>query len=414
VTSQTQDAGQQATTGGCPFAHTYPFPEPQELDFQPGYADLRRDEPLARIRMPYGQEGWLVTRYDDVRTVLADPRFSRAAVVDADVPRSVPERPGSPESIINIDPPEHGRLRRLVASAFTARRMEQLRPHVEEIADELIDELVAAGRPADLVGILSMPLPVAVICQMLGVPLDGRDTFRAASDAALSNSRIPAEQRQQAFAQLYGYIAGLVQERRARPGEAGDDVLAALIAARDGDGDRLSEPEMVSLGVGILLAGHETTMNMIGNMVYTLLADRSRWEALVADPATIPAAVEEMLRFTPLGRHSGLPRIATEDVELHGGTVRAGEAVLVSTIAANRDPGMFDDPEDLDLSRKPGTHVAFGYGPHHCLGASLARMELQTVLRALVTRLPTLDIGGELEWRTTTLVRGLERFPVTW
>ncbi|RZT85837.1 cytochrome P450 [Pseudonocardia sediminis] len=403
-----------AATGGCPVAHSYPLGESAQLDFAPGYAELRRDEPLTRVRLPYGEEGWLVTRYDDVRTVMSDPRFSRAAVVGADVPRALPERPAQPDSIINIDPPEHGRLRRLVASAFTARRVEKLRPHVEEIARKLIDDLVANGEPADLVSAVSMPLPVVVICEMLGVPLEGRDTFRAGADAALSTSDVPVERRRQAFTDLYAYIASLIAERRERPEDFGDDLLAALITARDTDGDKLSEPEMVSLGVAILIAGHETTMNMTGNMVWTLLSERSRWEALVADPDGIPAAVEEMLRFTPLGRQAGLPRIATEDVELTGGTVRAGEAVLVSTNAANRDPEVFDDPEELRLDREPGSHVAFGFGPHFCLGASLARMELQTVLRALVTRLPTLDFGGEPEWRTTSAVRGLSRFPVTW
>ena len=364
--------------------------------------------------MPYGQEGWLVTRYDDVRTVMSDPRFSRAAVVDADVPRALPERPGQPDSIINVDPPEHGRLRRLVMAAFTARRVERMRPHVEKIASGLIDELVAQVGPADLVSAVSMPFPVIVICELLGVPLDGRDTFRAAADAALSTSAIPVEQRRQAMLDLHGYIASLVAERRERADGPGDDVLGGLVSARDEDGDRLSEGEMVSLGSAILLAGHETTMNMTGNMVWTLLADRARWDALVADPAGVPAAVEEMLRFTPLGRQAGLPRIATEDVEMTGGTVRAGEAVLVSTNAANRDPEVFDAPEELRLDRTPGAHVAFGYGPHHCLGASLARMELQTVLRTLVTRLPSLDLDGDVEWRATSAVRGPARLPVTW
>jgi cytochrome P450 len=402
------------TESGCPHARSYPLGEAHELEFDPGYAELRREEPLARIRMPYGEQGRLATRYDDVRTVMSDPRFSRAAVVGADVPRALPERPGRPESIINIDPPEHGRLRRLVAAAFTARRVERMRPHVAGIADDLVDALAASGRPADLVSAVSMPFPVIVICELLGVPLEGRDTFRAAADAALSTSAVPVEQRQQAMTDLHSYIASLVAERRDRPDGPGDDVLGGLVSARDDDGDRLSEDEMVSLGSAILLAGHETTMNMTGNMVRTLLHERSRWDALVADPDAIPAAVEEMLRFIPLGRQAGLPRIATADVELTGGTVRAGEAVLVSTNAANRDPEVFDDPDALQLDRTPGAHVAFGYGPHHCLGASLARMELQTILRALTTRLPGLDLADAVEWRATSAVRGPARLPVTW
>lgn len=394
--------------------HTYPFGEARALEFDPAYAALRAEEPLARIRMTHGEDGWLATRHDDVKTVLSDPRFSRRAVVGADVPRSVPERVERPDTIVNIDPPEHGRVRRLVAGAFTARRAEALRPRVREVAEELVDAMLADGAPADLVEAVSMPLPVIVICELLGVPLEGRPIFRAGADAALSNASVPSEERQAAFATLAQYIGGLVAERRARPEGPGDDVLGALIAAREDDGDRLSESELVELGVAILVAGHETTMNMTSNMVVTLQADRSRWEHLAADPDRVPAAVEEMLRITPLGQQGGLPRVATEDVELAGGTVRAGEAVLVSTVAANRDPEVFADPESLDLGRDTSGHVAFGFGPHHCLGASLARMELQTVLETLVRRVPTLRIDDEVPWRTTALVRGPQRLPVTW
>ncbi|MHC1563326.1 cytochrome P450 [Actinomycetospora sp. C-140] len=398
----------------CPFAHDYPFGEAEALEFDPTYAQLRAEEPLARIRMPYGEEGWLATRYDDVRTVLSDPRFSRAAVVGADVPRAIPERVERGDTITSIDPPEHGRVRRLVASAFTARRAEALRPRVREIAEELVDGMLAGGAPANLVEAVAMPLPVVVICELLGVPLEDRPLFRAGADAALSTSKVPAEERRQAMRDLQTYIASLVADRRSRPEGPGDDVLGTLVAARDDDGDRLSEAELVMLGVAILVAGHETTMNMTSDMVLTLLSDRSRWESLVADPERVPAAVEEMLRITPLGRNAGMPRIATEDVELTGGTVRAGDAVLVSTVAANRDPEVFDRPEDLDLDREPGSHVAFGFGPHHCLGASLARMELQTAITTLVTRVPTLDLAGDVTWRATALVRGPAELPVRW
>ncbi|MEJ2885075.1 cytochrome P450 [Actinomycetospora aeridis] len=400
--------------GTCPYAHDYPFGEAEALEFDPAYARLRAEEPLARIRMPYGEEGWLATRYTDVKTVLSDPRFSRAAVVGADVPRAIPEKIDRPDTITNIDPPEHGRVRRLVASAFTARRAEALRPRVREVADGLVDDMLAAGSPANLVEAVAMPLPVIVICELLGVPLADRDVFRAGADAMLSTSKVPTEKRQAAMADLQRYIGTLVADRRSRPEGPGDDVLGALVSAREEDGDRLSEAELVSLGVAILVAGHETTMNMTSDMVLTLLSERARWEALVADPEQVPAAVEEMLRITPLGRHAGLPRIATEDVELSGGTVHAGEAVLVSTIAANRDPEVFDDPEELHLDRGSSSHVAFGFGPHHCLGASLARMELQTALTTLVTRVPTLDLAGEVTWRETALVRGPAEMPVRW
>ncbi|ANY07675.1 cytochrome P450 [Pseudonocardia sp. HH130630-07] len=401
-------------TGARPRPLGYPLSEQDEPELDPGYAALRRDEPLTRIRMRHGADGWLVTRYDDVRTVLSDPRFSRAAVVGADVPRTVPERPGQPESIISIDPPEHGRLRRLVTAAFTARRVAALARRVAATAGGLVDDLVARGAPGELVSAVAMPLPVVVICELLGVPAADRDTFRAAADAVMSTSAIPVEQRQRALLDLRRTVAALLPERRDRPEGPGDDVLGGLVAARDDDGDRLSEDELVSLVTDILIAGHETTMNMIGTMVRTLLAERSRWEALVAAPEAIPAAVEEMLRFVPLTRREGLPRIATEDVALTGGTVRAGEAVVVSLAAANRDPEVFDAPEELRPGRAPGAHVAFGFGPHHCLGAALARMELQTVLRVLTTRLPALDLAGPVEWRATSMIRGPARLPVSW
>lgn len=401
-------------TGACPRARAYPFSTPEALELDPTYAKMRAEEPLTRIKMAYGAEGWLATRYDDVRTVLSDPRFSRKAVLHADVPRALPELDEQPETILTMDPPEHGRLRRLVAAAFTARRVEGLRPRVREIAEHLVDEMVAASSPADLVESVSMPLPVVVICELLGVPLEGRPVFRAGADAALSNSSVSAEERLAAVGTLCEYIASLIAERRNSPGGPADDLLGALISARDTDGDRLTEGELVMLGVTILVAGHETTMNMTGNMVSTLLADRSRWEALVAAPDSIPRAIEEMLRMTPVGVHAGVPRIALEDVELSGGTVRAGEAVLVATAAANRDPEVFDDPENLHLHREPGQHVAFGFGPHHCLGASLARMELQIILTTLVTRLPSLDLAGEVQWRTSAQIRGPKHLPVRW
>lgn len=398
----------------CPVAHTYPFSRAEGLELDPAYAALRTDEPLARVRLPYGEEGWLVTRHDDVKTVLADPRFSRAAVVGADVPRAIPERMDRPETITNIDPPEHGRVRRLVAAAFTARRAEALRPRVEEIADGLVDDLLVAGAPADLVATVSMPLPVMVICELLGVPVEDRHIFRAGADAALSNSEVPAEERQAAVQDLQAYIARLVATRREDPAGPGDDVLGSLISAREADGDRLSEAELVQLGVAILVAGHETTMNMTSDMVIQLQADRSQWQRLVDDPDAVAGAVEELLRITPLGIQSGMPRIATEDVELAGGTVRAGEAVLVSTAAANRDPEVFAHPDELDLTRSTAGHLAFGFGPHHCLGASLARMELQTVVRALVTRVPSLEITEDVDWRTAAVVRGPKSLHVRW
>jgi cytochrome P450 len=403
-----------ATEPACPHAHRYPFGPANGLELDPTYAVLRDSEPLVRIRMEHGREGWLAIRHAEARTVMSDPRFSRAAVLTGDVPRSVPHIDESPDSILSMDPPEHGRLRRLVASAFTARRVAQLRPRIDEIATDLIESMVDRGAPAEFVDAVSMPLPVVVVCELLGVPLDGRPLFRAAADAALSNAQIAPEERAGAFRTLADYIGSLVAERRARPGGPGDDLLGALISARDEDDNRLTEAELIMLGVAILVGGHETTMNMSANMLTVLLSDRARWEHLVRDPSRIPAAVEELLRIIPVGVHAGAPRVATEDVELGGVVVRAGEAVLVSLAAANRDPAVFTNPEWLDLDREPGHHLAFGFGSHFCLGASLARAELQVLIERLVTLVPGLRLAGEVEWRTTSRVRGPLELPVAW
>ncbi|GAA2553401.1 cytochrome P450 [Pseudonocardia hydrocarbonoxydans] len=392
---------------------TYPFAEPDGLTFDPRYARLRREEPLARVALPYGGEAWLATRLDDVRTVLADPRFSRAATVGADVPRVRPEIDHEPASILNMDAPEHTRLRKLVARAFTVRRVEALRPRAAALTAELLDGMRAAGPPADLVAHLSVPLPVTIICELLGVPVADRDVFRAGADAALSTTGMSPAQRTRARDALLAYMAGLVARRREEPT---DDLLGALVVARD-DGDALSERELVGLGVGILVAGHETTMNMIGNIVFALLTRPDRGEALRSGPGAVARGVEELLRYLPLGASAGFPRIATEDVELAGGTVRAGDAVVVSVAAANRDPEAFENPDTLVLDRAENRHVAFGHGLHHCLGAQLARMELQEAVGSLLAAFPDLRLAvdpADVPWRTGALVRGPEELLLSW
>lgn len=402
-----------ATDGACP----YPFSTAHGLELDPTYARVRAEQRLLRIKMPYGQEGWLAVPHEDVRTVLADPRFSRAATLTADLPRAEPELPNSPESaanITNMDSPEHGRIRRLIAAAFTARRIEAMRPFVEETTHRLVDDMLAAGGPANLVEAVSEPLPVSVICELLGVPFEDRSVFRAGIDSIVSNASVPVEDRVAALQRISAYMAELIDERRRDPHGPRDDILGALVAARDSDGDSLTEPELNMLGVTLLIAGHETTLNMISNMVVTLLADRTRWEYLVEDPDRVPAAVEELLRMIPTNTYSGQARVALADVELAGRKVRAGEAVLAGIVPGNRDPEKYDDPEELRLDRAPEDILTFGHGAHRCVGAALARMELQIALRTLVTRVPTLDLAGEVEWRTSTLLRGPDAVPVTW
>lgn len=391
----------------------YPFSEPDRLEVDPVYDELLRDEPVSRVVLPYGGEAWLAVRHADVRTVLGDPRFSRAAVVGKDVPRVRPEIDHQASSILNMDPPEHTRLRKLVARAFTVRRVEELRPRAAELTAELLAGMRAAGPGADLVEHLSVPLPVTIICELLGVPVEDRDIFRAGADAALSTSAMTPQERATASQAMIAYMAGLVAQRRAAPT---DDLLGALVTARD-EGDRLTENELVGLGIGILIAGHETTMNQISNMTYTLLTRPDRGDALRADPEAIASGVEELLRFTPLGASAGFARIATEDVELSGVTVHAGEAVLVSVHAANRDPEVFEDADTLVLDREVNRHIGFGYGAHHCLGAQLARMELQEALGGLLREFPDLRLAvpaEAVEWRTGALVRGPRALPLAW
>ncbi|WAJ44864.1 cytochrome P450 [Mycobacterium sp. Aquia_216] len=363
--------------------------------------------------LPHGGEAWLAVRHADVRSVLHDPRFSRAAVVGRDVPRVRPEVEQNPNSIMNMDPPDHTRLRKYLARAFTTRRVEALRPRAAELTAELLAGLRAAGPGSDLVEHMSVPFPLTIICELLGVPIADRHIFRSASDAIMSMSAMSSRERLEATDQLMAYMAGMMRQRRITPTE---DLIGALVRAYD-EGDRLSEGDLLELGIAILVAGHETTMSQISNMTYTLLTRRGRWAALAADPEAVPGAVEELLRYTPLLASAGFPRIAIEDVELSGVMVRAGETVVLSLNAANRDPELFADAEELLLDRAANRHIAFGHGAHHCPGAGLARMELQEVLRGLLREFPDLRLAvapEDVQWRTGARIRGPRALPLAW
>lgn len=390
---------------------SYPFSAADRLRLDPFYAQLRRQDPISRVRLPYGEDAWLATRYEDARTVFADPRFSRAAAVGRDEPRV---RPSVQQSgILTMDPPDHTRLRRLVAKAFTARRVERLRPRTQQIADELVDGMRTHGSPLDLVENFALPLPITVICELLGVPYADRADFRVWSDAFLSTTKLSPQQVSDHIERMRDYMAGLIAQRRERPT---DDLIGALVEARD-EQDRLSETELVELAVGILVAGHETTATQIPNFVYVLLTHPDALAALRADLDRVPQAVEELMRHVPLGVNAAFPRYALEDVELGDVVVRAGEPVLVSIAAANRDGDVFDDPDELDPDRQANAHIGFGHGPHHCLGAQLARMELQVALTTLLRHLPGLRFAvheHEVPWKTGMLVRGPLRLPLAW
>lgn len=386
----------------------YPFNESAGLDLNEAYAAARDADGMIRVQLPYGEPAWLATRYADARFVLGDKRFSRAMAGERDAPRLSPGvRPGG---ILQLDPPDHTRLRRLVAKAFTIRRVEQLRPSVRELSERYLDEMVAQGAPVDLVENFALPIPVAVICELLGVPVEDRPRFRVWSDAALSTSRLTAEEFARNQEELSDYMRGLIAQRRAEPA---DDLMTDLIAARD-EQDKLTEQELVDLCRGILIAGHETTASQIPNFVFVLQERPQMWAQLCADPELVKPAVEELLRFVPLGAGASFPRYATEDVEVGGVVVKAGEPVLVAVGAANRDGLRFSEPEELRFDRAENQHLGFGHGVHHCLGAPLARVELQEALRALVTRLPSLRPAGDPVWKTEMLVRGPRTMPVAW
>ncbi|WP_037855063.1 cytochrome P450 [Streptomyces sp. NRRL S-340] len=389
----------------------FPFHETDELLIEPEFEELRANQPMCPVRLAHGEPAWLVTRYEDVKTVLGDSRFSRAEAAARDEPRTRYHR-GLSGNILAFDPPEHTRLRRVVAKAFTARRVEQLRMRAQDIADGLVDAMTVRGAPADLVADFALPLPVTVICELLGVPLEDRTRFRLWSDALLSTTRFRPEEVERYADELSAYMASLVAERRKEPR---DDLLGVMVAARDEE-DRLSEDELVAMGVSVLVAGHETTASQIPNFVYTLFEHPGELSRLRADLDLVPQAVEELMRFVPLGS-GGVARYALEDVELSGGVVRAGEPVVASNASANRDTAVYTCPEKLDLTRQEASHVGFGHGPHHCLGAQLARMELQVALRTLLERLPGLRLAGtaeDLVWKAGAGVKGLQKMLVTW
>ncbi len=386
----------------------YPFNETGSLALHEAYREAQKTPGMLRVQLPYGEPAWLATRYTDARLVLGDKRFSRAMAADRDEPRMREGR--TTGGILSIDPPDHTRLRTLVAKAFTVRRVEQLRPRVRETALQLVTDMKAAGPPVDLVDAFALPLPVAVICELLGVPVADRPRFRVWSDNALSTSRLTAEQFVASREEMRDYMRGLIAGHRAEPA---DDLMTALIEARDQE-DRLSELELVDLCVGILVAGHETTASQIPNFIVTLMDHPAALERLRSDASLIPGAVEELLRYVPLGAGSGFPRYATEDVQVGDVLVRAGEPVVVAVGAANRDPLRFDDADELRVDRPTAAHLGFGHGVHHCLGAALARMELQEALRALLFEWPGLRLAGDIRWKTEMLVRGPVTMPVGW
>ncbi|MGK5110717.1 MULTISPECIES: cytochrome P450 family protein [unclassified Geodermatophilus] len=381
------------------------------------YARLRAEGPVARARTPVGLPVWIVTRYDDARRALNDPRLAKDATGFA---RVLDRHPVPPERravfaqelgrhMLSSDPPDHTRLRKLVSRAFTMRAIAGMRPRIEALAADLADRMAAGPPEVDLLDAFAFPLPMSVICDLLGVPDTERTTFRRWSNTLLSSDGTGADRTAAGLA-IAQYLGGLVAEKRARPA---DDMLSAIVAASD-DADRLSADETVSMAFLLLVAGHETTVNLIGNGVLALLRAPDRLAELRADPDLVPRAVEEFLRFDgPVNLATF--RHTTEPVEIGGCTIPADEVVLVALASADRDPDRFPAADDLDPHRDTTGHLAFGFGLHHCLGAPLARLEGDVAFRTLLARFPDLALAAgpdELSWRTSILMRGLTRLPV--
>jgi cytochrome P450 len=384
-------------------ARECPFDPPQEL------RELQRETPMARVRLWDGSTPWLVTRYADQRAVLADRRVS-ADMTHADYPRSAPGRASL--SFIGMDDPEHARLRRTVGAAFTVKKVEAMRPMVQRIVDDAVEELLAGPKPVDLVEAFALPVPSLVICELLDVPYDDHDFFQRNSKTMINRNATP-EQRAEASGRLAEYLGGLVVAKMDAPG---DDLISRL-AEKIKTGD-LTVRQATEMGVLLLIAGHETTANMIALSTLLLLRHPDQLALLreSADPAVASRAVEELLRYLNI-THNGRRRFATEDMEVAGCPVRAGEGLVLPNDLGNRDADAFPDPDRLDITRDARHHVAFGFGVHQCLGQPLARLELEIVYRTLYPRLPGLALAAdlaEIPFKHDGFVYGVHELPVTW
>jgi cytochrome P450 len=373
------------------------------------FARLRESRPVAPVRMPGYGRAWIVTRYADVRTVLTDPRLAKDVHRWPGGGRSRPsEATGVYAHMLHADPPDHTRLRRLVQKAFTPRRVAQMRPRAEKIAAGLLDEMAAAcGDVTDLLGAYARPLPITVLSELLGIPVADRAWIAvtvAAYDERAEHQRVERE--------LAAYFAGLIAARRSEPG---DDLVSALVVARDNSaGDGLTGNELLSAVYLLVMAGFDTTVNLIASGTLALLTHLGQMARLRQDPSLPPAAVEELLRFTNPVNHAN-DRFTTEDVPVGGVVIPPGEWVFPAISSANRDPARFPGPDRLDLGRDTSGHVAFSHGVHYCLGAPLARMEAEVALGALLARFPRISLAvapPELRWRPVSLMNGLESLPV--
>jgi cytochrome P450 len=392
----------------------FPMPRAEGCPFDPppGLYAARQQGPLSKVRLWDGSTAWLVTGYTEQRAVLADPKVS-ADLDTPGYPLTVPlGAGGAKRSFIGMDDPEHARLRRMVTAPFMIKRVEAMRPAVQKIVDELIDSLLNGPKPVDLVEAFALPVPSLVICALLGVPYTDHDFFQENSRNLIRIS-VPVEERSASFKRLYDYLDELIGKKIENPG---DDLLSTLVE-RIGSGE-LTRRDAAGIGVLLLIAGHETTANMIALGTLALLEhpDQLAYMRAVEDPQQIALAVEELLRYLNI-THNGRRRVALEDIEIGGRTIRAGDGIILPNDIGNRDPDVFAEPDRLDLGRDARRHVAFGFGVHQCLGQPLARMELQVVYGTLYKRVPGLKLATTVDripFKHDGAVYGVYELPVTW
>jgi cytochrome P450 len=389
---------------GLPMARSCPFDPPEEL------GRLRERAPLSRLIFPDGHRGWLVTNHELARAVLADTRFSnRNEYRHWPVPRPREQTrhiPTLPGMFSRLDPPEYTRYRRMLAGQFTVRRMSILEPRIVAVAESCVDEMVQQGPPADLMRSYATPIPSQIICELLGVPAADKEEFSQKTRPLVDMNSTSAESGR-GWAFVHDYMHRLVPRKRANPG---DDLLSGLTTSD------LTDEELTGVGVTLIIAGLQSTVNMIALGIYVLLQNPDQLTTLLTDMTLLENAIEELVRHQSI-IHIGPFRGALEDVELAGQVIRRGEVVLVSIPAANRDPLRFDDPDLLDITRQTTGHVGFGYGVHQCIGQQLARAELRASYSVLLRRLPSLRLAvppGEIGMRSDMGVYGVHSLPVEW
>ncbi|WP_236795047.1 cytochrome P450 [Amycolatopsis sp. GM8] len=380
------------------------------FDPAPELLALREHDRIARIPAPGGNPAWLVTRYEDVKAVLADStRFSNAAALPGLDEAGAEQKQAVAGNLLLTDPPDHHRLRRMLSGQFTIRRIRELAPRVERIVEDHLDAMERTGPPSDLVADFALPVPSLVICELLGVPWDERGEFQDRSARQMDMSR-PEQERAALLYELHQYLTGLVVRARTSPG---DDLLGMLVREH---GDELTVAELAGIALLLLVAGHETTANMIALGTFALLRHPDQLAVVRDDPAATEPAVEELMRWLSIV-HTGIQRTATTEVDLAGVTIHAGDAVLLAFPSANRDPEFVADPARLDIGRGEIGHLGFGHGVHHCLGAPLARLEMRVAFPALLRRFPSLSLAvrdEEVPFRVFNSVYGVAALPVTW